>query len=433
MKNEFKEFYTSKIELSNPDKSTLIVLDTNVLLNIYRISKGTRKEFLDILEGLKDNLFIPYQIGLEYHLDRQSVISEFKTVKDDLFKELDARTKTFLNGMEHDINHVAIRSTDYTNKRKQVVKSIKKKVDSVLKSFKEKELNELFDLFDAETDESDRLSEILNGKVGPSYKHDEIEKIQKEGEKRYANEIPPGYADKKKKEGKLTCYNELIIQKEYGDLISWFQIIDRAKDKAIKAVVFVTDDSTKGDWYYEQKGARAELKKELLVKSNSELIIMGSNSFIKQASSQQQSNLMDFEFAGIGNNSKEIEAFTELNFKNILSEVISNRASDLEKEKAKNKLLATLLENQEHINEMLLSIDYNKDFLDKASYEHLDELKYELLNIQSLLKSRFELIEIGDHKLEELQKLMLSTKNDAFKVKLISITLASKIKYMYPD
>ncbi|MBC2263134.1 hypothetical protein HCB37_01265 [Listeria booriae] len=429
MKNEFKEFYTSKVEISNPDKTTLIVLDTNVLLNIYRISKSTRKDFLDILEGLKDNLFIPYQIGLEYHLDRQSVLSEFKTVKDDLFGRLGEQTATFINRIENEISQVSIKSTDYTNKRKEVVKIIKEKVDSLLNELKDTELTELFDLFDAETDESDRLSEILNGKVGPSYMQDEIEKIQEEGKKRYANEIPPGYADKKKKTGQLTCYNDLIIQKEYGDLISWFQILDKAKEKEISAVVFVTDDSAKGDWYYEKKGARAELKKEMLVKSNAELVIIGSNSFIKQANSEQNLDLMDFEFADENSNEYFDDDSFEIDMEGS-GAYFAKLKNETERISEYHKLKRHLLNLEEDISEVIKSIDYHEKNIGMADKSRIQLQEYSFVShdIRSQLVKKCNFLENNSNLLtikdfngirEEIE--VLSTDIGLIKSSLVSL------------
>lgn len=44
----------------------VIVLDTNILLNLYRYSEATRDDILSAMEKLKDRLWMPYQVGLEY-------------------------------------------------------------------------------------------------------------------------------------------------------------------------------------------------------------------------------------------------------------------------------------------------------------------------------------------------------------------------------
>ena len=48
----------------------MFVVDTNVLLNLYRYSRSTRDELLQVLRALEDKLFLPHQVGREF-LDRR--------------------------------------------------------------------------------------------------------------------------------------------------------------------------------------------------------------------------------------------------------------------------------------------------------------------------------------------------------------------------
>lgn len=51
---------TEKIELW---KSGVFILDTNVLLNLYRYSKETRDTLFKAMNQLKDRLWMPYHIA----------------------------------------------------------------------------------------------------------------------------------------------------------------------------------------------------------------------------------------------------------------------------------------------------------------------------------------------------------------------------------
>ena len=71
MKQTFKEFY-------NPDYQNLwetctFVFDTNVLLDLYRYKGSTKDTFFKVLEKIGDNKWLPYQVGYEYHKNRQNV------------------------------------------------------------------------------------------------------------------------------------------------------------------------------------------------------------------------------------------------------------------------------------------------------------------------------------------------------------------------
>ena len=82
MKQTFKEFY-------NPDYQNLwetctFVFDTNVLLDLYRYKGSTKDTFFKVLEKIGDNKWLPYQVGYEYHKNRQNVIHSIKAKSEDL-------------------------------------------------------------------------------------------------------------------------------------------------------------------------------------------------------------------------------------------------------------------------------------------------------------------------------------------------------------
>jgi len=54
----------------------LVVLDTNSICAMYRMTKDTQKTMLEILEYLKDKLWIPGHVLYEYQKNRIEVIKE---------------------------------------------------------------------------------------------------------------------------------------------------------------------------------------------------------------------------------------------------------------------------------------------------------------------------------------------------------------------
>lgn len=71
-------------------KKGVFIFDTNVLLNLYRLPENARNDFLKILgnASVKDRIWIPFQVALEFLNNRISVISEqkkaFKRLEDAL-------------------------------------------------------------------------------------------------------------------------------------------------------------------------------------------------------------------------------------------------------------------------------------------------------------------------------------------------------------
>src|SRR5205823_2954818 len=85
----------------------------------------------------------------------------------------------------------------------------------------------------------ERLTQLLEGKVGPATPPEKLSDIYKEGDKRYKVEIPPGFKDQNPK--------EKPFPKNHGDYVIWCQIIEFAKAKK-KPIIFITDDE-KEDWW----------------------------------------------------------------------------------------------------------------------------------------------------------------------------------------
>lgn len=54
--------------------SGLIVLDTNALLNLYRYHAQTRMDWIEVLNQIKERLWVPHQAMLEFWQGRPSVI-----------------------------------------------------------------------------------------------------------------------------------------------------------------------------------------------------------------------------------------------------------------------------------------------------------------------------------------------------------------------
>ncbi len=90
MKETYKGYYMpSTEEFSSLWDDCLFALDANVLLNLYRYSKATGDELIDLLQQIKERLWLPHQAGLEYQRNRLKVISEYQNTYNRLIGQLD--------------------------------------------------------------------------------------------------------------------------------------------------------------------------------------------------------------------------------------------------------------------------------------------------------------------------------------------------------
>ena len=94
MKSKFSGYFKPKTEeIQSLWKDSTFVLDTNVLLNLYRYSDETREEFFRILEKIQERIWIPNQVGTEFFTNRLSVIDSQEKTYDDAIKSLEKNRK----------------------------------------------------------------------------------------------------------------------------------------------------------------------------------------------------------------------------------------------------------------------------------------------------------------------------------------------------
>lgn len=246
MKNLFPGYYhPTNDEFQKLWKHSIFILDANVLLNLYAYSTKTMNEFIKILEIVSDRLWIPHQVALEYQKRRLEVIQQ----QANAYENIRMGNKKALNISEQTLKTAVRQGKHPFIDMELLIIRVKNFYMSI-----EKELNEIErshpDYF-LQDPIRNNITKLLSSKVGPPYTEEELMNIHKEGHKRYARNIPPGYEDTDKGE-----------PNKYGDLIIWYQILDKAK-KDNKPVILVTDD-TKEDWWWRFKGKTLGPRPELI-------------------------------------------------------------------------------------------------------------------------------------------------------------------------
>lgn len=270
LKQQFKEFFEKvELDMNNLTDDTIVVLDANVLLHIYRFSKEYKDLLLKSLNKVSENIYIPYIVGLEFNLNKQVIKGQMHTKRKDFDNEITKQTTNFINQFNQTIDNIGIKSGDELEIRKKLKEDFSNKLSTFIEKFLEKEMKKEFDLIDKSEDSSNDLALILDGKVGECPAQSVIDKIQEEGITRYKNQQPPGYSDEKDKSERIRKYGEIEYFEKFGDLIIWKDVLNRVKNSSetkINNVIFITDDK-KEDWLYILKGRkigpRAELKREM--------------------------------------------------------------------------------------------------------------------------------------------------------------------------
>lgn len=284
MKKVFSEYYdTPELTYKEIWDKALFVFDTNLLLNLYRYTTVTRDIILNVMNKVSDRIWIPYQVGLEYFNNRIKVINEVSNGYDAIKKFISNYKNGFEKYLNDNYNHHPYINRDMLKERYS--NDIIKPINDLLDEWKRK---------DPKYQDNDviwkKLTDLFDGKVGEDFSSENLYKLYKEGEIRYAHQVPPGYMDlsQKKDQGERALY---------GDLIVWKQTIEKAKESN-RDVIFVTDDK-KNDWFEAKvKGKRSGPRKELLREFSKEsdgqkILIYNQESFLKYANDYLKADIKE--------------------------------------------------------------------------------------------------------------------------------------------
>lgn len=245
-------------ELNKLFDSGIFVFDTNVLLNLYRYNSNIRSILLESLEELSKHkkVWLPYQIAKEFASNRDKVIID--TINN--YEQLENEENKFIKIVKD-----KLRLDEKDNEIEELQNIVKKWID------KQKMANLLVKSV-SNDDILDQILDIFDKKVGDCLSDDELNELKSEYNKRCSNEIPPGYCDKNKENGK-----------GFGDLIIWKQIIKHAKDENVN-IIYITNDS-KEDWWQISSGhvigPRFELREEFSKETGKLFYMYTMNKFLE--------------------------------------------------------------------------------------------------------------------------------------------------------
>lgn len=351
MKDLFSCFYEDLDDKKLKDiwesKGTRFVFDTNVLLSLYSFNSETRKDFFDLLIHLKDRIWIPYHVALEFQRNRINTIKKQR----DHIRDMKSKINKFNSSLNFDSKAFIAFNNDFSTKKnypkiydeiETIVSEITQKTVQLKNELENssKNLIEIVDKLDNDKIQINSNDVIRNqldtlfckANVGDNIfsEQSELNKLYSEGLIRYENKIPPGYMDYDSKQDRKFFFNNLEFKEAFGDLIIFKQLIEYSKDEKIANIIFVSEDA-KEDWRirvdHEGKkilGARSELKEEIYSESNvNNFYIFDINSFLKYSKNYLNINIDEKSFDDIEQALDNIKH--EYDYKNEIFENTMNR------------------------------------------------------------------------------------------------------------
>jgi PIN like domain/Restriction endonuclease len=271
----------------------LIVLDANVLLDLYNIGVEARREVLGTFGNVGSRLWVPDQAALEFSRRRKQVVldrmSSYKKTKSEVRNAAGGAADV----IEAAVNRVrALRERSRTSREWNlaIARLDREGIEARLNGVMNEALAELealeaeHDLAAKDMQENDviltEIDELLAGRIGDPYTIDKLRAVVDEAISfRYPNLIPPGYLDSNKTTPLLAA----------GDVILWRQVMDKAASLtgSDRRVLLITNDRKADWWVLDTQGkpikVRPELVQELRHSSEANLLLLTLADFIAGA------------------------------------------------------------------------------------------------------------------------------------------------------
>ena len=344
MKNAIFEYLEPTVQDKNfLWRNAIFVFDTNILLNLYRFSKKTRDALISSMKNRKERIWIPYQVSYEFMEKRCDVILESVKRYEDLKNEADSFTK-------HCIQQLRKKSSDAE------VEQLRNQLNGWLAK---EQMNELLVSNPLEDIILSQLMELFEGKVGRKFTDEEIDNIKKEGENRYAEGLPPGYKDAKKK---ISVNDDNNM---FGDLIIWKQIIEYSRTEK-KDILFIINDR-KEDWWNiihgKTIGPRVELRKEFYEETSQKFHMYTMESFLQRCNDEDGEILAEGVLEEITNIGKERKRKAK-----------KQQKREIDKNKQIEDLQRRIKNKQEFID--FINQQENEDMMTEKLRNQLSQLQY---------------------------------------------------------
>lgn len=270
MRDLFKGYYKpTPNDFSELWKRSTVILDTNVLLNLYRYSSETRDSLINILEVLKDRLWIPNHVAMEFHKNRLRVINDQAGTYNEMVSAVEQYGKQIENDLGKYKRHSKIKTSEMIKEVQGFFDGIKDSLNKQRATHPDYYREDII---------LEKITNLYTGRTGMPFSEDELLSLGKTADARYVKSIPPGYLDAKNKQG----------DEKYGDFIIWSQILNYVQETK-SCVVLVTDD-VKEDWWWRAHGKtvgpRPELVEEMLRNGSKAFYMYRTDQFMEQAVSE---------------------------------------------------------------------------------------------------------------------------------------------------
>lgn len=267
-----KKYSENLEQASKLGKSIPVFIDTNVLLDYYKISFSERAELFKFFEQNKSHIFITKQIEnefLKHRIDHirsyRKSLDEFVNAFKNIKSEIERLEKGEIKGFDHYLEENKILKNDYQGLRDELIEirdNLKQDITKLIEDKeykskiieKEKKIEEIKNKLEGQTEieRNDKILEVFaDFKVVKSLTEQEKEFLKKQ-----YDELNENYTEIKNDQNqnwKFTFPGCGENKRDaYGDFFIYHEILKYMYENKTDAV-FLTNDVEKNDWLYRKK------------------------------------------------------------------------------------------------------------------------------------------------------------------------------------
>jgi len=263
-------------ELDEALRAALVVVDANVLLDLYRYNESTRDDLLGVLRRIGDRLWVPHQVLREFWRNRISVLASRGAGTDEALSALAKQRRATGDAIRRWAKTVAVESR-YQDHLLAKVDALHAELEQEIRAHAPGPPKAISGSVMEPV--LQQLQILLDGKAGRKPSDAEWEAAVKEGNERAARQEPPGYKDGEKA-------NSDLPEGAAGDYLVWHQTLEEATRRGID-ILLVTGDE-KEDWWWRYRsellGPRIELVSEFKARCGRQLYMMRPIDLLRRSS-----------------------------------------------------------------------------------------------------------------------------------------------------
>ncbi|HEX5114199.1 MAG TPA: PIN-like domain-containing protein [Pseudonocardiaceae bacterium] len=266
----------SQHDLDNALRSALVVVDANVMLNLYRYAESTRADLLAVLSRLGDRLWVPHQAIKEFWRHRLGVLTTPNNAAVTALGALGKPQKSIEDAVGQWAKMTGVADT----MRDELLGKVRALHDELRRAIgvTAPEVPRTAEQIRSEPVLRE-LEPLLAGRIGPRPEPGDEKAWIAEGNRRVDAQEPPGYCDADKIESDLP-------ERAAGDYLVWRSAITEAARRDLDLLLVTADE--KEDWWLRHRdqflGPRIELVEEFRALCGRRLFMLRPAGLLERAS-----------------------------------------------------------------------------------------------------------------------------------------------------